>query len=266
MGVLFKSFPLNTQGRDFAVGDIHGYFSLLEKALAAVNFDPTKDRLYSVGDLVDRGPESDRFMEFLAYPWFKAERGNHEQMVIDALLDPWWANTWYKNGGVWGWVQGPEAASVWAQALDELPIAMEVMTPKGKVGLMHANPVLSSWDKIRNYLETVEKTLPRPFSMDTFPKPLQDMIWSRDRLYDMASAVALEEPYDNFPGVTALVLGHTIVRQPFKAGNIWAIDTGAYQETPEESALTLLNLHTFEVHRTFSATPATVEVAPIETP
>lgn len=60
----FKSFPLNTLGRDFAVGDIHGMYSLLEQKLAAVNFNPQKDRLFSVGDLVNRGPESSRVMSF----------------------------------------------------------------------------------------------------------------------------------------------------------------------------------------------------------
>lgn len=56
--VRIRRFQLNADARDFAVGDIHGHFVRLEVALAAVKFSPEKDRLFSVGDLVDRGPES----------------------------------------------------------------------------------------------------------------------------------------------------------------------------------------------------------------
>ena len=51
-------FAQNTVGRDFAVGDIHGCFTELQRGLEAIGFDPSTDRLFSVGDLVDRGPES----------------------------------------------------------------------------------------------------------------------------------------------------------------------------------------------------------------
>ena len=48
----------NTVGRDIAVGDIHGCFTELQRGLDTIGFDPCTDRLFSVGDLVDRGPES----------------------------------------------------------------------------------------------------------------------------------------------------------------------------------------------------------------
>ena len=48
-------FAQNTVGRDFAVGDIHGCFTELQRGLEAIGFDPSTDRLFSVGDLVDRG-------------------------------------------------------------------------------------------------------------------------------------------------------------------------------------------------------------------
>ena len=44
----------NLRGRDLAVGDIHGHFQRLQQCLDAVGFDPAVDRLFSVGDLVDR--------------------------------------------------------------------------------------------------------------------------------------------------------------------------------------------------------------------
>jgi len=54
----FPRFACNAVGRDFAVGDIHGCFSHLRRSLEAIGFDASVDRLFSVGDLIDRGPES----------------------------------------------------------------------------------------------------------------------------------------------------------------------------------------------------------------
>ena len=65
-----RRFPLNARGREFAVGDIHGHFSRLDAALAAVRFAPDRDRWFSVGDLVDRGPESRDVLAWLDRPGF----------------------------------------------------------------------------------------------------------------------------------------------------------------------------------------------------
>ena len=48
----------NRMGRDFVVGDVHGCFRTLERCLRQVRFDRDRDRLFSVGDLVSRGPHS----------------------------------------------------------------------------------------------------------------------------------------------------------------------------------------------------------------
>src|SRR3546814_19392841 len=77
-----QRYPRNETGRDFAVGDIHGHFSRLQALLDAVEFDPSKDRLFSVGDLVDRGPECEQALDWLARPWFHAVQGNHEDIAI----------------------------------------------------------------------------------------------------------------------------------------------------------------------------------------
>ena len=57
LGTGLPRFARNVGGRDFAVGDIHGCFSHLSRSLEAIGFDAAVDRLFSVGDLVDRGPD-----------------------------------------------------------------------------------------------------------------------------------------------------------------------------------------------------------------
>jgi serine/threonine protein phosphatase 1 len=96
------TFLANTVGRDFAVGDIHGCFSALQKVLDTVTFDPAVDRLFSVGDLVDRGPESHLVLEWLDKPWFHAIGGNHDHMAWrSALGDPYPHVDHRRHGGEW---------------------------------------------------------------------------------------------------------------------------------------------------------------------
>ena len=42
----------------YVIGDVQGCFEPLQRLLALVHFDPTRDRVWLVGDLVNRGPDS----------------------------------------------------------------------------------------------------------------------------------------------------------------------------------------------------------------
>ncbi len=81
-----RRLPLNSAGKDYVVGDLHGCFNLLENLLAHVNFNTACDRLFSVGDLIDRGPDSLRCLRLLAEPWFYSVKGNHEMMMWDFFV------------------------------------------------------------------------------------------------------------------------------------------------------------------------------------
>lgn len=67
------------------VGDLHGHRGLLEQALERQAFDPRLDRVLSVGDLVDRGPDSLSTLALIEEPWFHAVLGNHELMLLNFL-------------------------------------------------------------------------------------------------------------------------------------------------------------------------------------
>ena len=88
---LARQLEQNRRGRDLVVSDIHGHFATLRRALAELEVDE-HDRVFSLGDLVDRGPES-----WAAKGWIAGSdpsarfafvlRGNHEQMMLAALVE-----------------------------------------------------------------------------------------------------------------------------------------------------------------------------------
>lgn len=99
------NLPENTKGRDFIIGDLHGCLALLKEKLDSVSFNKDIDRLFSVGDLCDRGPNSVGCIELLYEPWFFAVRGNHEMMYSNWLnqAHSYYAspNDFIRNGGDW---------------------------------------------------------------------------------------------------------------------------------------------------------------------
>ena len=143
---LVHRYPPNENGgRDFAVGDIHGHFTRLQRALDAIGFDPAADRLFSVGDLVDRGPESWQVLEWLAKPWFHPVRGNHEQMLAMATAQAIDDELYIFNGGAW-FLSLPDSCQIdYEIKLSSLPMMIEVETESGPVGIVHADCDLYGW-------------------------------------------------------------------------------------------------------------------------
>ncbi|MCH4562803.1 metallophosphoesterase [Halomonas sp. EGI 63088] len=194
----------NTRGRDFFVGDIHGQYRLLGEALRRVAFSRTDDRLFSVGDLVDRGADSLDCLLLVFQPWFHAVRGNHEELARNALQEGEGSNAWALwmiNGGGWVVESGAsEARRVLEAALRRLPHAREVTIDGERVGMVHAEPP-ADWSRIE----------------EADPEAL---VWGRSRI----------QRGDETPvaGIDAVVVGHTIVERPLTLGNVHYIDTGAF--------------------------------------
>lgn len=94
---IIKRLKKNTVGTDYFVGDIHGCYDLLMNRLAEIKFDTKKDRLISVGDLVDRGPDSIKCLGLLNETWFHAVMGNHEEMMYSVLNRLFPSSTYIKK-------------------------------------------------------------------------------------------------------------------------------------------------------------------------
>lgn len=208
---MLKRFKQNTAGTDYVVGDIHGCFSLLQTTLDELGFDPSKDRLFSVGDLVDRGPESEKVLEWLNKPWFHAVLGNHEKMIADSVTgDDTSAYLCVVNGGTWFFTMFEHEKDAIVEAFNKLPIMIEVETPTGLVGIIHAQVSLNNWVTTKQAITT-----PGAFEEDVF----ENCIWGRTKINRMD-----ETPIH---GVTKVYCGHTPTKDVVVLGNQHYIDTGA---------------------------------------
>lgn len=231
--VTLQRWPENCTGRDFVVGDIHGAFLLVYAAMGAVGFDPQRDRLFCTGDLIDRGPQSADVARFLAHPFVHAVCGNHEanllarhaetppsaaqQPALAAMDALWWLET-----------TADERRAI-VPALTALPLAMEIATARGSVGIIHADvPEGMDWATFLAALEHSDATA------------VHTCLWGRERLNrDRADGVA---------GVGRLFVGHTPQwLGARRCGNVYALDTGAVfglTGQVEEGCLTMAQLAT----------------------
>jgi len=205
-------FARNAVGRDFAVGDIHGCFTALQLGLDGVGFDASLDRLFSVGDLVDRGPDSAQVLEWLARPWFHAICGNHDFMTWrSALGNPYLEVDHLAHGGQWLGELEPVLQVEIGEALAALPLAMEVETSAGLVGIVHADCPFDDWRDMQQLAWPVEPT----------SSVGECCLWS------------IERYRRSYPGtvrnVRALVHGHIVVGAPKVLGNVHFIDTAGWK-------------------------------------
>jgi serine/threonine protein phosphatase 1 len=231
MNKFIKRFDRNPVGRDFAVGDIHGCFGRLQEALKALQFVPDKDRLFSVGDLVDRGPESHAVLEWLEKPWFHAVQGNHEEMALVWGFRGENVDDYKKHGGKWLLDLPYDEQLTYVNALANLPYAMQIETAAGSVGVIHADISGSTWEGMcqRMHDDASHKNL---------EEIKETILWSRQR-YMKRHAFA-----STIPDMHAVIVGHNTVKDALVLGNVYYLDTGGW--TPQ-GHFTFLNLATLEV-------------------
>ena len=223
-----KRFTKNTAGRDFCVGDIHGHFAKLQKALDAIGFDPLKDRLFSVGDLIDRGPECRDALEWLDKPWFHPVRGNHDDYVC--RFDTCDVDNWVYNGGSWFAGLNRDEQEEFRAQFRELPFAIEVETDAGLVGIVHAECGRTTWSQF-----ALELRAPI-YSRQEQKNMRNTAMWSRKRIDAMDRS--------GIPDLYAMIVGHETVDGVTWLGNVAYIDTGGHRS----GKFTILDLNKLDAN------------------
>ena len=218
---MIKKLKNNTVGKDYFVGDIHGCYEQLMEALVKIKFNPDVDRLISVGDLVDRGPDSVKCLNLLKEPWFHAVSGNHEDMMIKSFRREWPTHNYIQNGGKWFFhLPYEEQEQLVLLADTKMPLVIEVETDIGTIGVIHANAP-DDWQKYHQLND----------DEDFFDDALvEDTIWGRRRIYGSQDG--------RVNGIDYVVVGHTPVEDVTVLENIIYIDTGAVYN----NSLTILSV------------------------
>jgi serine/threonine protein phosphatase 1 len=234
----------NTSGRDFVVGDLHGNYNKLMRKMDKANFDPARDRVFSVGDLVNRGDSSFRCLSLIKDHWFFAVGGNHERILVenyDAFMAGDSAAAAYlgKVGAHWV-MDDPELYAETCSLIDQLPLAIQVgdCNSPASFGIAHAcTPRESDSGKSRpwSWLSDVLQIPDRADSHDAaIAAPIlsavaDQILWDRSLI-----KAYLENPdchqvgqLATIDGIGRVFHGHSVLPKPTQVGNRFYIDTGA---------------------------------------
>ncbi len=127
-------------GRRLFVGDLHGCLDELEALLALFQFVPGQDLLFSVGDVVGKGPQVEGLLRRLTELGARVVRGNHEELFLRAVgsSDP--AAEKYRRGLGKEWKKWAEVISKWPYYVETPDIIMV------HAGLQPGKPTLASMD------------------------------------------------------------------------------------------------------------------------
>lgn len=225
--------------RHLVVGDLHGYFDEFMQLLDRVNYDPAKDNVYCVGDLIDRGPKSVEVVEQFQKPGFYAVKGNHEIMALDTE----WYDTWINNGGA-ECLASCEAHNVhikWIKDhIRDLPLIIDVGDDDEKHAfrIVHAE-IPPAWPE-----SFLQATLDQALNVgDT---TMSRIFWSR-KMFN----AAMENLRNNLPADNGLIFheeryrtvftGHTPTPLVVLCGDHYFLDTGYH------SGLSMIDAVTKEV-------------------
>jgi hypothetical protein len=256
-----KRLRINAVGTDYFIGDIHGCYSALVIALRRKNFNPLVDRLFSTGDLTDRGPESHRVFEFLDYPWFHPVLGNHEAMAYQTAklflasgrpydIDYLKSNNanariFLDYGGEWMLNATDDFLIELIRRYESLPIAIEYVDQSDALlaVVLHAEVGINDhWDQVRSDLNS----LPADYVFDLENKAnrtssmlatVGNLLWSRTINETSLLKNVFKRRALSTSGAPLVISGHTIVAPgngPWRVKNHRFIDHGLYDSGKAE--------------------------------
>lgn len=214
--------------RRFAIGDIHGCSKTLRKIVEEVLQLKRDDTLFLLGDYIDRGPDSKGVLDYLmqlraAGYDIRPIRGNHEQLLLDAISDTEVRSIWYGCGG-------------WA-TLKEFGVSQPDEIPQRYISFIAGLPRLVVTEDFIFVHAGLNFTTDNPLD-DTNP---EYMLWTRDCQVDAAKI-----------DFRTLVTGHSVtplfeIRGSLKTNHI-QLDNGCYDRGELScGSLLALNLDTREL-------------------
>lgn len=253
---IFLKVGANHLGRDFIVGDIHGHLSQLDDQLGEVAFNSSRDRLFCLGDLVDRGADSEALLARIDQETYFSILGNHEAMMITGITNLEVRCQHQANGGKWFYRLPLEARQQLLDQVRSWPWAIELDTGTKKLGLIHANALSGSWPRTVNALSSISEIWQSGASLHdnhAIKTTAEQLLWDRSlakKLYCDLLEMGIKKrkiseyksifmerlsligdssfenlaPF-NIDGIDALYLGHNFVPRAITVGNCHFLDS-----------------------------------------
>lgn len=171
--------------KKWVIGDIHGCVKTMISLIEDKIQPTTDDRIYFVGDYIDRGPNSKGVIDYIMMMRLNGYRvttlrGNHEDMMLGAYSDRSLIQGWFYNGGL--------------STLNSFGI-QEVRAVQGQY--------LSFLDSLDYYVELDDFIIVHAGLNFNIPNPLEDkhaMMWIRNEAIDISKV-----------GNKRIIHGHTPV-------------------------------------------------------
>jgi serine/threonine protein phosphatase 1 len=194
--------------RRIVIGDVHGYYQGLMILLEKIA--PTSaEKVYFLGDLIDRGPQSAQVVDFVKRNNYDCLLGNHEQMLLNAINN----NKFNSNQTIQAWLYSGGQATISSYQTAQIP-----------------QDHLDWFENLPTYLDLGDVWLTHAGvdpNKSVSEQTAEELCWIREEFHSM------EQPYFSDK---LIIVGHTITFTlpgvapgQLAQGQGWLdIDTGAY--------------------------------------
>ena len=229
----------NNKPRRFCVGDLHGCYLGLKQALERSGIDYKKDQLITLGDIVDRWPDSYKCVEEL----LKIENridivGNHDDWFTDFIISGVHPDAW-SQGGLSTAQSYADAMGIDLKVHPTLIARLRQMTKYTYSLNLIPEDITESHQRFfkgqhRYYKDDdnnvfVHGGFSRALTLNDTPKDF--MIWDRKLWNQALSAKSTNTKLKYEEEINQIFIGHTSTvfwgtDKPMKADKIWNLDTG----------------------------------------
>jgi serine/threonine protein phosphatase 1 len=214
----------NPAGIDWICGDVHGHLSVLQGQLKQAGFRYGRDRLFLLGDLADRGPDSEATLNWaLSTEGVFSVLGNHELMFLARSQHAAYREKHRLIGGAWA---DELSFSTYRRLAEdcarEFPLSMTFPCGQHTVGLVHAQSPVDDWRHLQDAAYSEKLAI--------------DCTWPWDRAQGPEHVIAC---------VSAVISGHIGSAEVVTRGNQVWIDTfeatGEFTLAPIEDIFTRIS-------------------------
>lgn len=211
-----------TEEKYIAIGDIHGCYRSIAALLEKLEPYFDSRRFIFIGDYIDRGPASKQVVDLMLEFRNSADciflRGNHEQMLLDAVRK--------KNMSLWLMNGGGSTIDSYGGRRSRLELPEDHLEFYNNTLLYHDTPdfffVHAGISPSKTIAESLEENEQRQE---------QEFLWERSHLN------AFETVWEK-----TVVFGHTPQPQPLQKDHMLGIDTGCVYSRTGFGKLTAVKL------------------------